>query len=456
MSTTVKQRILRGVGANALGQGVNVLVQLVGLPVFLAVWGVEKYGEWLVLSSLAAFLSMSDIGFASAAANEMTMRVGRDDRDGALVVYQSMWALLCGLGGLMLAVVLAVLWFTPAAGWLPLELTSATTAAAVLSVLAIHILVGQQSAVINAGFRCDGNYAIGQLLGTGGRLAEFLAQITAAITTGSMLAVALAGLAVRCVRLLVFAIVLKRYSPWLHHGIGHANKATIRELAAPAIAFMGMPLGHALGNQGMIQVVAAILGPAAVVVFTAHRTLTNVAVQFSNILANSAWPEFSKALGAGDRHTAKLLHRKACQWALWLGLLACLGIGLIATYLIPVWTGGKLQCNMTLLVVLLFCVLLRVFWWTSSVVPLSTNSHARMAVTYVLGTTASLVATAALAPSVGILAPAIGLAITDLLMISYVLPASMRAVDDNVQSFAKIIIIPPRLHFLTTKSKASQ
>lgn len=123
MSTTVKQRILRGIGANALGLGVNVLVQLVSLPVFLAVWGVEKYGEWLVLSSLAAFLSMSDIGFALAAANEMTMRV---DRDGALVVYQSMWALLCGLGGLMLVVALAVLWFSPAAGWLPLELTSAT------------------------------------------------------------------------------------------------------------------------------------------------------------------------------------------------------------------------------------------------------------------------------------------------------------------------------------------
>ena len=77
----VRSRIVHSLYATGFGQGVNVLIQLAGVPLFLHFWGVERYGEWLILSTIPAYLWMSDFGFASVAANDMTMSVARERRD---------------------------------------------------------------------------------------------------------------------------------------------------------------------------------------------------------------------------------------------------------------------------------------------------------------------------------------------------------------------------------------
>jgi len=81
---SIKSRILKGIFASGFGQAVTILIQLTGLPIFLHFWGVEKYGEWLILSAIPAYLAMSDFGFACVAANDMTMWVAKNQRDKAL------------------------------------------------------------------------------------------------------------------------------------------------------------------------------------------------------------------------------------------------------------------------------------------------------------------------------------------------------------------------------------
>jgi O-antigen/teichoic acid export membrane protein len=443
VASTLRTRLIRGVGATAFGQVVSAVIQLVSVPVFLAVWQTDRYGEWLVLSSLAAFLSMSDIGFATAAANEMTMRVGRREKEEALVVYQSLIALLFGLAIVVLATVLALVWGTPVVEWIPLHATSRQEAASVLSVFTVYILVGLQLGAVDAGFRCDGNFALGSLLNTGMRFADFLAQVIAVTLTGSMLMVATAGLAIRCIALVLFTAILSRKSPWLRHGFNCMRLATIRRLWIPAVSFLGMPLGHALGNQGTVQVVAAVLGPAAVVVFTTHRTVCNVAMQLVNMIAIAVWPEFSTSFGASDRSLPRQLHRTACRWCIWLSLAGCAALAVLGPLLIPFWTHGRIYCHFGLFAMLLSDVVLRTIWWTSSVVPMSTNSHPRLAAVYLASTTASLAGAIILTPFLGLPGAAASLLITDSLMIWYVLPSSLSAVDDNLRSFLAAMRTPP-------------
>ena len=77
MTSEVRARVIRNLGANGVSQIVNIIVQLCSVPLFLRFWGVTLYGEWLTLSAIPAYLAMSDLGFASVAANDMTMRVAR-------------------------------------------------------------------------------------------------------------------------------------------------------------------------------------------------------------------------------------------------------------------------------------------------------------------------------------------------------------------------------------------
>ena len=86
-------RRLRGIGANTFQQ-VVFTIQLVLVPVFATRWGLERYGIRLLLSAVRSYLSLSDFGFATAAASDMTMRVAREDKRGALVTFQSTWVLI--------------------------------------------------------------------------------------------------------------------------------------------------------------------------------------------------------------------------------------------------------------------------------------------------------------------------------------------------------------------------
>jgi O-antigen/teichoic acid export membrane protein len=440
---SVRTRILQGIGANAFGQVANIIIQVLTLPIFLSAWGTRVYGEWLLLSSLAAFLSMSDVGFGTAAANEMTMRNNRGDRAGALVVFQSIWTLLCVLGGVVLGLTLVLLWLAPVAHWFKLEETSGTAAKAVLAIMAMTILLGQLSSVVQSGFRCEGLYAKGQVLGTLGRLAEFFAQAGVVLWSGSMTAVALAGLAARAVATVASFAVLRRSSPWLKLGCGSASFDEVRRLAAPAMAFLGMPLGHALGNQGVIQVIAATLSPAAVTAFAAHRTLANFSLQFSNLLANSIWPELSIAMGSANRELAQKIHRTACRWTLWVGLLATGGLAVAGPFIIPFWTHGKIECLYALLIILLADVLLRMCWWTSSAVPLASNDHASMTVAYVVLNCGALALAWALSLRLGVEGAAIAVSALDVAMILVVVPATLRSLDDTLAAFLRSVMIPP-------------
>jgi len=60
--TDMIKRLFRGIGANFLGQIINIASRIVLVPLFLLSWGADIYGEWLLLSSMVAYLSLIEMG----------------------------------------------------------------------------------------------------------------------------------------------------------------------------------------------------------------------------------------------------------------------------------------------------------------------------------------------------------------------------------------------------------
>ena len=95
----------------------------------------------------------------------MTMLVARGEKNAALEVFQSAW-LLTTLVSVSFGLCVALgLWALPIDKWLKIARLSRGEVSAILSVLCVCVLLDLQWAVIAAGFRCDGNYALGTLLG---------------------------------------------------------------------------------------------------------------------------------------------------------------------------------------------------------------------------------------------------------------------------------------------------
>ncbi len=442
-----KQRLLKGVGANAYGQLVSIGVQLLSVPVFLHFWGLNLYGEWLILSAIPAYFGLSDIGFATVAGNDMAMRVAQDDRSGALEVYQSVWLLISGMSLLVAAIAALLLSTLPLGSMLALPHIPAAQAAATMFVLILYVLVGLQGGVLNAGFRSSGRYAYGTTLSNTTRLAEWLLAVATLACGGGVVQVACALLLGRCGGTACQWLALRRELPWLRLGCAAGRRATVRRLFKPALAFMAFPLGQALNIQGMILVLGLTLAPSAVVVFSTYRTLTRLLIQAVSLLNHAVWPEISAAYGAGSMTLVRSLHRKGSMAAFWIGLAGavCLGIGGI--WVIGAWVRHAFAPDPLLLALLLLAAFLNILWQTSSMVLMATNRHQLISLFFLASTAGGLLLSALLIRLLGIDGAAMAMILAEVPMLFYAIGAALSVAGDKFPGYARAIVGAPFKRF---------
>ena len=380
-------RVVAASGAGAVGQGINIAIQVISLPAFLAVWSPAEYGVWLMLSALTAYLSMADVGLVTAVGNEMTMANGRGDRVGANRLFQSALAFMLIVCGSLAAVSLLLI------GFLPLDSLNSTDRQLALSALALTTVLALFSGLTDAVFRSTGRYAQGLMVANFARLAEWLGWMAGLALTGSYAAVAVGGLIARLLGLLVAVWLSARGSHRIYWQLEHARLAEVRRLARPAVSFMAFPLSNALNFQGMTLLVGHVFGPALLALFNTYRTLTRVATQLTGMLSHAVWPEFSRMYGKGDRAGVRRLYRR---WSLLCGVLA-IALSLLlfagAPLLLQRWTHGAIAFEPVFMGVMLLYAALAGLWHVSRVFLLSTNQH--------VGLAGWVVATAALSLALG-------------------------------------------------------
>lgn len=424
-ATSVRQRILRGLGANAFGQLVTVVVQLAGVPILLHAWGAQLYGEWLLLFAIPAYLAMTDLGFTQSACNDMTARVARGDRAGALSVFQSIGLLVYAIAALGLILTAAAVPWLALAEWLNFQAMDARTAQWVLWLLVAQVLVTLPDGVTHAGFRAGGEYALHFGLHSVVRLLQFSGVWIAALAGGGPLAAAAIFLGVRALATAAFALLVVRRHRWLCYGRAAASAAELRRLLRPALANTAIPLAQALNIQGMVVVVGAVLGPLAVVVFSTLRTLTRLAMQMVMIVANATEPELAAAHGAGNRELLRRLFIRALGGGLWLALFAAGGLALFGSWVLELWTHGRVVMDGALFGWLLASAVASVLWFGGLTVLKAANRHLRAASVYVIASAAAVSLAAALLHWTGQLAHAgMALLVMDAAMALYVLGAA--------------------------------
>jgi O-antigen/teichoic acid export membrane protein len=270
----------------------------------IRVWGIELYGEWLILSAMPAYLAMSDVGFGNAAQNEMTMAAGRGERDAVLEAFQSVWILVAAVSVVVIIAVVGAASLLPLADWFDFKVLNARAATLIILLLSLQVLVSLQTGIVYSGFHYKGSYGLGQFIMANVRLLEFVLLIVAVVTGGGPIIAAAALLAGRAIGTVVMRAILWRVSPEIVFGWHHARRKTIRRLASPAIGFAAFPLGDALSLQGMLILVGVVLGPSSVVVFATLRTLTRFGLQFANAINRIVQAEISATYG--DRKSTRL------------------------------------------------------------------------------------------------------------------------------------------------------
>ena len=443
MDGSTKRRLMLGFIVNWVGKLASTIIQLIQVPVFLHFWSVPLYGEWMIVNSIPAYLSFSNVGFGSVAGNEMTMMVAREDRDSALRVFQSCWwliALICTASIILLS---GGLYYLPAARLLKLTTLGETDTKWIIFYLGVSVLLGQLEQLLQSAYRCIGRYPFGTFIKSLLSLGAFACMIVAVTLGAGARVTALVFASANIAGTLFLCILVRRDIPWIRFGWQYASFDEIRKLARPAIAFMGFPIGNALNLQGTLLAVGYALGPTEVVVFGTARTVSRVALQMVQMVNSTFEPEMSIAFGAGNLPLTRTLLRRACQLALFVAVVIVGVMMSFGPWFLTHWTGGHVPPSRPLLGILLLVVLFYALWSTSATLMTSTNQHQRLATYFIFGTSISCVLCFFFARVYGLYGAAASLLISETVMNLYVVPACLRIAHDTLPAFlASMLHIP--------------
>src|SRR5260370_38742101 len=93
------KRILKTLAALGAGHGIQTLTQLLLLPAFIAAYGFNAFGEWLVLAAAVGYLTTLDFGLQTYVVNELTMLYHRRAWEECHPVHSRGVRLLAGVAG---------------------------------------------------------------------------------------------------------------------------------------------------------------------------------------------------------------------------------------------------------------------------------------------------------------------------------------------------------------------
>jgi len=441
-NSLVKNRLLKGAGANFLGLLTSIIIQVVSVPVFLKYWGVELYGEWLIISSLAINFTMGDVGLVTIASNEMAMLVANDKRKEALSIFQSAWILVTIISLVIIGLVFVIANFLPLGKWLNISHQNHGDILSIFMLLSVNTILGFQFGLIGAGLRCEGHYPLNTVFNVILRFLAFLALLIGVCFGANLLQAAIIFLGVNIIGLISGFIILKKRNPWICYGLNHFNIKHSKHLFLLSIAFMSFPIGYILNIQGFVVLIGIVLGPVAVVIFSTLRTFSRLSYQVISAISATIWPEISLAFGSGKIELAKRIHRSACKVSLWVSCLMVVLLYFSGRWIVYIWTRGRIAFDQDVFNMLLLILIVNSLWNASIVIPLAINKHKRIAFIYIISSVFSLFLAFHLMRAFGLLGAASALLAVDIIMAIFVLKNALVLLKDNIVEFLEYIIKP--------------
>ena len=75
MNNFLYRKLSRNTSAHGFSLFITIFMQAISVPVLLSNWGINLYGEWLILSTIPTYLFATDfgIGFGAGANNKLSM-----------------------------------------------------------------------------------------------------------------------------------------------------------------------------------------------------------------------------------------------------------------------------------------------------------------------------------------------------------------------------------------------
>jgi O-antigen/teichoic acid export membrane protein len=429
-------RLLQTFLSSGLGQLINLLSQLTLLPLLIVSWHKTVYAEWILLSTVPAYLSLSDLGFGTVLGNDLAIKAARGARSEATTIYRSAWVVVAAVSGLACGTALALIQILPFEQWLHLTALPRSTCLLVLDFLLLQVVVTQHGGVFNAALRAENLHVVGKYLNNAIAASQFFVLVAVGILRGNVVDAAFSMFLVSLFGAIAMFIASRRLVPWLRIGFT-LDLTPVKPILVPGLSQNILGLGIAISLQGSLLVITTVLNPVAALAFSTARTMCRVVNMLTNMVEYAFGPEFSIAFGSTDMPLAIKLHDRASQVSIWVGSLFSVCLALAGPFLFQIWTRGRIHLDLPTFLLLLCAQIANAIYFGSWGVPIALNKQVSVAV-YTLG-----IAILSLAIVwIGVRAmglPGAGLAsfLSEVATIGVVIPYACRLLGESTENWLK-------------------
>lgn len=428
-----KRRIVLSSGANALGLIARVAQQLLLVPILLSAWSPSLYGEWLMLSAIPVYLSLSDMGFVSAGSNDLARRaqagVTEEVKD-FFADYITVYALF----SLSLAVLFsAFAWTLPIPRWLGLQSMPPGEAQIAFVLLALSALVSQNALTLEAGMRAARANHVGFALIAVFALVQIAAVfLTVALFHAGPVGVAMAILATQFGLIVAQSFSLRRLGLPPRWHLFRRPAPGIGRYFAIGLEYMLFPLAQALVLQGSLLMVGKLFGAVLVTAFSTHRTLTRMVSQVVQLGSAPLRAEAGLLQDAAHRDELRHLVASISRLTFWGSMLLGSVLMLLGPWLFGIWTQGEVVFMPILFALLILATIFEGQWRVAAAPRLGSNRHRPLAWGYLATAIFGLVAMGVWGRSLGMIGMGVVLAGMDMAMLSIALMANRSILGSQV------------------------
>lgn len=415
-------RVAKGTTANIVRQIINVVTQIAAVPVFLAMWGAQLYGEWQVLSAAVAYMVLLDFGMQSYVVNCLGQCYARGDVQHFNRVLNSAVAMSLVACGIAVAVLLPAVFAFPVSDLFDVRATGARGAKIVLCLLAIQTAFLLPIGTIAGVYRATGEYARDVAISNVYRATLLIATLAIVTAGAGVVAVAALQTVLSLCALIFICRDVERRNPSVHVGIRHADRDMAVSFVGPSLLFLAIQASAAASIQGSTLMIGAYLGAGTVAVLATTRAIVNVAPQVTGALSAALWPELTM-MEAGRRYgDVDRLHRLSTKVVLLATLVIAVWLHFAGRDIMKLWTGERIVHDQALLDALLLLQIVIAWQLMSSVVLNASNNHRSVAWIRLASSIGGLFCGWALISRFGAAGCVAGLLIADVIAGGYAIP----------------------------------
>ena len=335
------RRIALSALASALAKVLSVGTALISVPLALHYLGTERYGMWMVMSSLVAMLSFADLGIGNGVLTQVAGAHGRDDREEIRRYVSSGFFVLTAIGLAILGALAACYRFVP---WhrlfnvdTALARSEAGPAMAVfIACFALAIPAGIVQRVqmgLQRGFMASLWQCLASLLGLVGvivtiQLEAGLHWLVLAFVGGPLIVATMNSA-------LFFGWLQRDIAPKLHA----VSRSAVARVVRTGAMFLVLQIVVAVAYASDSLVIAQRLGAASVAVYAVPEKMFSFVTTVLAMVMAPLWPAYGEAIIRGDGTWVKQTLKRSFFTALSIAAVFSAVLVVIGPKIVTFWVG---------------------------------------------------------------------------------------------------------------------